>query len=57
MKQEKMHKVVGLMLRRKDMLEVFKNTQFNNWAEEIINKANEMGGKDNITAIAIDIKK
>ena len=45
------------MLRRKDMLEVFKNTQFNNWAEEIINKANEMGGKDNITVIAIDVKK
>ena len=45
------------MLRRKDMLEVFKNTQFNNWADEIINKANENGGKDNITVIAIDIKK
>ena len=45
------------ILRRKDMLEVFKNTQFNNWADEIINKANENGGKDNITVIAIDIKK
>ena len=49
--------VVTNMLRRKDMLEVFKNTQFNNWADEIINKANENGGKDNITVIAIDIKK
>ncbi len=44
------------MLRRSDMLEIFKNTHFNNWADEVISKSNEKGGSDNITVIAIDIK-
>lgn len=43
-------------LRRAEMLEVFKSFKFEDWADEIINKANEKGGSDNITAIAIDIE-
>lgn len=43
------------MLRRADMLEIFKTSDFNNWAEKIISEANLKGGSDNITVIAIDI--
>ena len=44
------------MLRRSEMLEVFKENEFNNWADKIIEKANFAGGTDNITAIAINIE-
>ena len=43
------------MLRRTEMLEIFKNNQFNNWDTELINKVNEKGGNDNITVIAIEM--
>ena len=45
------------MLRRAEMLDILKKNEFNNWAEKIIEKANEKGGSDNITFIAIDIKE
>lgn len=45
------------MLRRAEMLDIFKKNEFNNWAEKIIESGNEKGGNDNLTFIAIDIKE
>lgn len=43
------------MLKKRDILNIFKNNEFHNIAETIIEESNKRGGIDNITALAIDI--
>ncbi len=46
---------VSNMLSEKDILNIFKKNKFENTAEKIVAKANDKGGSDNITLIAIKL--
>ncbi|MEG2348199.1 MAG: Stp1/IreP family PP2C-type Ser/Thr phosphatase [Clostridia bacterium] len=43
------------MLDKKEILNIFKKNKFENVAQKLITKANDNGGVDNITAIAIEL--
>lgn len=43
------------MLTMKDLLNIFKKSKFESIADRLISKANDNGGVDNITAIAIEL--
>ncbi|MBR1883610.1 MAG: Stp1/IreP family PP2C-type Ser/Thr phosphatase [Clostridia bacterium] len=45
------------MLKRADMMEIFRNNKFDKWADKIVDEANEKGGNDNSTAIIIEIEE
>ena len=44
-------------LRRAEMLKVFKDNKFEDWADKIVESANSNGCSDNITVIAVEIEE
>jgi PPM family protein phosphatase len=43
------------MINKKDVLNIFKNNEFDIFAQKIVEESNTRGGTDNITALVIDI--